>query len=106
MAKKCTKVEKARRVDTFVRLISNGAVNSDLIRYASVEWGLTSRMAENYIAEARKVIIQDIDQERPQVLAECIHTCKTIIKQAMKAGQYHNAIGAMNTLSKLAKLDS
>ena len=54
MAKhRATKLDKQRRIAQFVRMISQGAVNSELMRYAAVEWGLSDRRAQEYIKEAR-----------------------------------------------------
>ena len=105
MSKRCSKVEKADRILAFVRLISNGAVTSDLVRYASDKWGVGRRQAEVYIAEARQTIIDDIDMDRKQVIAELMHTSHTIIKSALKNGELNNAIGGMNVLIRLGGLE-
>ena len=47
MGKLATKVDKQVRINELVKLISNGAVKSDLIRFASDHWGVTDRQAEN-----------------------------------------------------------
>ena len=106
MSKRASKVEKADRVLTFVRLISNGAVTSELIRFAADKWGLGRRQAEVYIAEARQTIIEDVDMDRRQVVAELMHTSKTVIKAALKNGELNNAIGGMNVLIRLGGLET
>ena len=52
------------------------------------------------------MIIEDIDKERRDVVAETIATCRMVIREASKAGQYNNVIGAVNAQSSLGKLDA
>jgi hypothetical protein len=103
--KRATKVDKALRIAQIVRLISNGAVTSELVRFAASEWQVSSRQADNYIAEARKVIIEDVNRDRSVVVAEMIHTCQTIIKKGMQGGNYNAVLGAMNRIAALGGLD-
>ena len=105
MSKRATKVDKVERIHTFVRLISNGAVTSELVRYAADRWGIGRRQAEVYIAEARQTIVDDIDMDRKQVVAELMHTSHTIVKAALKNGELNNAIGGMNVLIRLGGLE-
>ena len=106
MGKRASKFEKEDRILQMVRLISNGAVTSDLVRYASDKWGIGRRQAEDYIKEAREIIVDDINRERPQITAELIHVCQTVIKNGMKTGQLNNVVGAVNTIAKLGGLEA
>ena len=101
---RCTKVEHEKRVFEFVKMLSSGAVRSDLLQHAAENWGLKARQTDYIIAAARKVIIEDIDQERHQVTAELIHSMKTVIKGAIQTKQYSNAIGAASLMAKLGHL--
>lgn len=101
---RCTKVEHEIRVFEFVKLISSGAVRSDLLQHAAEKWGLKTRQTDYIIAQARQVIVEDINQERQQVTAELLHTMKRVIHGAMKDKQYNNAIGAASLLAKLGRL--
>ena len=105
MGKHCTKVEKAQRVSECVQLISSGATTSNLVRYCADKWGLGRRQAEVYIAEARKIIIADVDMDRKIVVAEMIATCKVLIRKGMQTGNYSTVLGAMNRISALCGLD-
>ena len=101
---RCTKVEHEKRVFEFVKMLSAGAVRSDLLQHAAEKWGLKTRQTDYIISAARQVIVEDIDQERPQVVAELIHSMKTVIKGSIKDKQYSNAIGAASLLAKLGHL--
>ena len=105
MGKRATKVDKQLRIAQFVRMISRGYANSELVQYASSEWGLGERHARDYIAEAREVIIADVDQDRKDVVAELMATSKTVIKEALAKGEYNNALGAMNLITRLGGLE-
>ena len=80
---------------TFVRLISNGATTSDMVQYAAKNWGLARRQSDAYVAEARAVIVDDINRERSEITAEMIHICQTVIKNSMRTNQMSNVIGAV-----------
>ena len=102
---KGTIVDKHIRVAQMVRLISNGAVTSELVRYAADHWGLKRRQAETYIAEARDVIVADINQDRQIVVAEMMSVCRTVIKNGMKSGNLQAVLGAVNSISKMGGLE-
>ena len=105
MGKRATKVDKQLRIAQFVRMISQGAVNSELVAFAGKEWGLKDTMAREYIKEAREVIVEDINHDRQEVVAELIHGAHTIWKAAARDKQYSNALGAMNLITRLGGLE-
>jgi phosphoribosyl-ATP pyrophosphohydrolase len=105
MGKRATKIDKHLRVAQFVRMISNGCVNSQLLAHAEKEWGVKTTIGYQYIAEAREVIIADVDQDRKDVVAELMHTSKTVIQKALERGELNNAIGAMNLITRLGGLE-
>ena len=104
--KQCTALEKEQRVYVFVDLLANGAVTSDLIRFSADNWGIGRRMTEKYIAEARAIIVDDINQDRTQVIAEMLSVCRTLIKDSIKKNQLNVALGAVNTISRLGGLEA
>ena len=106
MGKRASKFEKEDRILQMVRLISNGAVTSELVQHASSKWGVGKRQAMDYVKEAREIIVDDINRERPQITAELIHIMQTVIKNGMRTGQLNNVIGAANTIAKLGGLEA
>ena len=105
MGKRATKLDKELRIAEFVRMISHGAVNSELLEHARDEWGLATSTAHAYIAAAREVIVADINQDRKEVVAELMHGAHTIWKAAARDKQYSNALGAMNLIARLGGLE-
>jgi len=106
MAKKGTKAETVLRVKEFVRIISNGGRRSDCKSYAIENWGVGESTIDTYLRLARDQMKADWDIERPQMVADLLSQCSTLQIEARMAGQYHIALGAINTAAKLAQLCS
>ena len=105
-AKNTTQAETLMRAQRFARIIANGGRRSDCVRYAAENWGVSERTCENYLALARDQLKADWDIERPQMIADLLSQCSTLQIEARRAGQYHIALGAINTAAKLAQLCS
>lgn len=105
MAKKPTKAEKEFRVTQVVRMLINCASRSSILQYAAKEWGLATRTADKYIADARLVLREDANIERSDYLASRLQTLDTIVQKSVKAGQFNNAIGALKLQSELLGLN-
>ena len=76
------------------------------MRYAADQWGVSERTIDKYLALARDQIRADWDLERPQMVADLLSQCATLQQEARAKGQYHIALGAINTAAKLAQLCS
>jgi len=106
MGKKGTKAETVIRSQKFARIIANGGRRSDCVRYASENWGVGERTVDKYLNIARAELKRDWDMERPQMVADLLAQCSTLQMEARRAGQYHIALGAINTAAKLAQIVS
>ena len=102
---RATKVDKQLRIAKLIRLISNGAVTSELVEYMRREEGVSKSQAHKYIAEAREVLIADINQDRAVVVAEMMAVCRTVIKNGMKGGNLNAVLGAVNSIRGMGGLD-
>ena len=105
-AKGTTKAETEFRAQRFARIIATGGRRSDCIRYAAENWGVSVRTCDKYLEIARQQLKADWDIERPQMIADLLSQCSTLQMEARRAGQYHIALGAINTAAKLAQLCS
>lgn len=105
-AKRGPKTETIDRAARFARIIANGGRRSDCIRYASENWGVGEAACGRLLAMARDQLKADWDIERPQMIADLLSQCSTLQMEARRAGQYHIALGAINTAAKLAQLCS
>ena len=106
MGVKGTQAETVVRAQKFARIIANGGRRSDCVRFASENWGVGERAVDNYLQIAREQLKADWDIERPQMVADLLSQCSTLQMEARRAGQYHIALGAINTAAKLASLCS
>ena len=106
MGKKGTQAETIARSQKFARIIANGGRRSDCVRYASENWGVGERSVDKYLEIARDELKKDWDMERPQMIAYLLAQCSTLEMEARRSGQYHIALGAINTAAKLAHLCS
>ena len=106
MGKKGTQAETIVRAQRFARIIANGGRRSDCVRYASENWGVGERSVAKYLQIAREELKKDWDMERPQMIADLLAQCSTLQMEARGSGQYHIALGAINTAAKLAHLVS
>lgn len=105
-AKGTTKAETELRAQRFARIIANGGRRSDCIRYAQENWGVSEDTCDKYLRMARDQMKADWDLERPQMVADLLSQCSTLQMEARRAGQYHIALGAINTAARLAQLCS
>ena len=106
MGKKGTQAETVVRAQRFARIIANGGRRSDCVRYASENWGVGDRSVDKYLEIARSELKKDWDMERPQMIADLLAQCSTLQMEARRSGQFHIALGAINTAAKLAHLVS
>ena len=106
MGKKGTQAETVVRAPRFARIIATGGRRSDCVRYASENWGVGERSVAKYLQIAREELKKDWDMERPQMIADLLAQCSTLQMEARRSGQYHIALGAINTAAKLAHLVS
>ena len=106
MGVKGTQAETVIRAQKFARIIANGGRRSDCVRFASEKWGVGERAVDKYLGLAREQLKADWDIERPQMVADLLSQCSTLQMEARRAGQYHIALGAINTAAKLASLCS
>jgi hypothetical protein len=105
MAKKSTKAEVDYRVNRVARLLSNGAVRSEVCQYAASEWGCSVRQADRYIAEARELLKADWDIDRRTFTAELLSQLASLQKEARKNGnQAHVALGCINAMARIAHI--
>lgn len=104
--KRGPRTETIDRAERFARIIANGGRRSDCIRYARENWGVKEDACDLYLRLARDKLKADWDIERPQMIADLLSQCSTLQMEARRAGQYHIALGAINTAARLAQLCS
>ena len=104
MGKKSTAAEVDIRVNRVARMLSNGAVRSEILQYSAKEWGVSVRSADEYIKKARNLLCKDWEIERRTFTAELLSQLASLQKESRKNGQGHIALGCINSAAKLAQL--
>ncbi len=106
MAKKVTNKEKEWRVMRVAALKARNVPNSECVVYMSREWGLDRRQAYRYIEWANEVTSKDWDIDRRQFTADLMAQLATLAQDARKSNQPQVALGAINSMAKIAQLFS
>jgi hypothetical protein len=92
------------RVMVLEKILCAGGDTAACRAHAEREWGLSDRQCRRLVVVARERIRANWDVERPQMIAELLSQLSTLQIAARKAGQYHVALGAINTAAKLCQL--
>ena len=101
---RCTAAEKQFRTMRFARMIANGATRSDLLQYGAQEWGLSSRMVDDYRSFAMKELEADWNLDRQAYAAVLLSQLNIVHKKSMEGGHLAVTLGCINTAAKIAKL--
>ena len=104
MAKKSTNAEARHRINRIAKLLSRGAVRSEIVQYSANEWGLKTRQTDYYIADARKLLREDFEIDRRQFTAEMLAQLSTLQKEARNTKQLTVALGCINSMAKIAQI--
>ena len=102
--RKSTNAEKEWRIMRVAALKARNVPNSEVVAYAAREWGLSKRQAYKYIEWANEVCQKDWDIDRRQFTADLMAQLTTLAQDARKGNQPHVALGAINTMARLAKV--
>ena len=73
-------------------------------RYTKL-WGVAESTVDNYIREARKIMQKDFDIDRQDIAMQALSAYQDIYEASMKAKQYSNALGSINGITKLTRVD-
>ena len=105
MGRKSTKAEVEYRVNRVARLLSNGAVRSEIHEYCKREWGVGRSAGDAYIKKASEILKADWDIDRRTFTAELMSQLASLQKECRKNGnQAHVALGCINTMAKIAHI--
>jgi hypothetical protein len=83
--------------------LSHGKRPHEVRRLCSEQWGLSTRVAESRIQEARRASVRDVDAlDRQQLAAQAFETLLKVQEMSLDTRQGSNAIGATRLLLELA----
>jgi hypothetical protein len=83
--------------------ISHGKRPHEIRRLCLEQWGLSTRVAENRIHEARRAMVRDVEAiDRKELAAQALETLLKVQEQSLDTRQGSNAIGATRLMLELA----
>lgn len=102
---KTTKAERATRINEIYKLLIVGTPRPAILQYASENWGeISDRSVDSYIADVRKLMVKELQDNRQIALAEEIELRRHIINQALTDKKYQTALQAADSRAKLLGL--
>jgi hypothetical protein len=102
---KITKAERERRVSQIYELLIIGTPRPAILQFAAKIWGeVCDRSVDGYCADARKLMTQDLHDDRQVTLAEEIELRRHIIYQSLQDKKYGLALQAADSRAKLLGL--
>lgn len=101
MAAKATEHEKITRVHEVYCLLVRGATRYRVLQYASKKWNVSDRTADQYMAEARKLLDKDLEVERPQWLTQFVSELQEWKWQELNPEDRDEGVTTANRLAAL-----
>jgi len=97
--------EMKYRSDRLFQLIRNGGTRQDCLRFAKQQWDISESSTDRILVRVREMMTKDFDIERAEFLAQLMQQVTSIGMEARRTGQLNIALGACNSLARLAQLD-
>jgi hypothetical protein len=98
-------VEIAAQIHQVQEWLSLGKRPNQIRKLCSEEWGLSTRVAEYRIADARKQMVVDANvMDRQEKVGQMLQQLEQVLEQALRLNQGSNAIGALRLQADLLQL--
>ena len=98
-------LEIAAQIHQVQEWLTQGKRPNEIRRLCDDEWGLSTRVAETRMADARRQMVVDVNTyDRKEMAAKMLQSLETVLNQALEMRQGSNAIGAMRLQADLLQL--
>ena len=98
-------LEIAAQIHQVQEWLTEGKRPNEIRRLCHDEWGLSTRVSETRMADARHQMVIDVNTyDRKEMAAKMIQSLDTVLNQALEMHQGSNAIGAMRLQAVLLQL--
>ena len=104
-ARNASQAEVQYRCNRLFQLIRNGGTRQDCLRFSEATWGCGESTTDSYLRKVREMLKSDFDIERAEFTAQLMQQITSIGMEARRTGQLNIALGACNSLAKLAQLE-
>jgi hypothetical protein len=105
VAKKCSNSEADKRVNAVYNLLLRANSRSQIIQFASENWGVGERQTDAYIARARKHLALDAELARPQWLEAALARLLDYERRASEKDQLNTALIALEKQARLLRFE-
>jgi hypothetical protein len=98
-----SQAEVRRRVADIYGLVVDGLPYAQIVRYiaANCTWKVSERTIDNYIAIARKQMIEESKVERAEVFAESLARKQRLFARASTGNQLKTALAVQNSIDRM-----
>jgi hypothetical protein len=98
-------LEIAAQIHQVQEWLTLGKRPNEIRRLCDEHWGLSTRVAETRMADARRQMILDVNSyDRKEMCAKMLQSLESVLNQALEMRQGSNAIGAMRLQADLLQL--
>lgn len=102
--KKSTNAEIEKRIFEIEQLVIRGYSYSQIIRYASEKWKITSRQTDEYISRVKDVLKKQFEENKDKYKEMLVNQYMEIYKKAIESKNFSAGVQALNGLSKIMGL--
>ena len=95
-----------KRLDKLLDLHNRGFNRYQMVQYSAKHWGLSSRQTDTYRKALFDELKKDLETTREAKITEMITRLDHVYSASMQGNQMSNAIGALNSISRLLKLEA
>ncbi len=101
-----TDTEVILRIEAVVNMLLSGYSRIEIVNKCNKDYGVQSRMIDNYIAEAKKIIKEQTDKDIEQNIAIAYNRLNSLYKNSLNEGDYSECRQIQQTINKLLGLDA
>lgn len=94
----------SKRVTKTVELLLAGHSRSDIVQFASKNWKISDRQADDYIAKAKNELEKSVNRSVEYNLVKAERRMEMILKKALEQGELRTALATVKEIATLQGL--
>jgi hypothetical protein len=104
--KKATKLEVAERVAWVRERMAEGWPSFKMVHEGAALWGVSHRQAEDYLAKARKELVEFYNHNRDEFVAQRLQLLELIAHKGVETNQLSASVGAVGMVLRVVGADA
>ena len=100
-----TNSEVQERLSVYLKWHQHGYSRLEQCQMAAKEWGISSRQSDRYRKALFDELKKDLSIDRTEKISLMVSQLEHITKLSIESRQLSNAIGSLNSISRLLKLE-